>query len=123
MWLHNAIHQRTVSAYNEEDVERATGGLTQKSDTTTIELKILIVPTKNRFRQGKTGRFEERMIQFQISKSELIKKSFTITVGKTHLILNGEDYKVMQVQDGSLDPGLQLYDCLAKRMIPVNNLI
>jgi len=123
MWLHNAINLVAVSAYNEEDVVRATGGLTQKTDTATIVLKILIVPTKNRFKQGNTGRFEEKMIQFQVSKSELNKKSFTVTVGKTHIIRNGEDYKVMQVQDGSLDPGLQLYDCLAKRMIPVNNLI
>ncbi len=123
MWLHNAINLIKVSAYNEKDVVRETGGLTKKEDNTMIELKILIVPTKNRFRQGKTGRFEEKPLLFQVSKSELNKKNFTIENGKTHIIRNNEDYKVMQVQDASWDPGLQLYECLAKRMIPVGNLI
>ncbi|HEC39718.1 hypothetical protein LCGC14_1040530 [marine sediment metagenome] len=123
MWLHNAINLIKVNAYNEKDVVRDTGGITKKEDNTIIELKILIVPTINRFRQGETGRFEEKPLLFQVSKSELNKKSFTVKVGKTHIIRNNEDYKVMQVQDASWDPGLQLYECLAKRMIPVGNLI
>ncbi len=123
MWLHNALNLTKVNAYNEKDVVRDTGGLTKKEDNTTIELRILIVPTKNRFRQGETGRFEEKLILFQVSKSELNKKSFTMKVGKSHIIRNNEDYKVMQVEDASWDPGLQLYECLAKRMIPVGNLI
>ena len=123
MWLHNAINLIKVNAYNEKDVVRDTGGITKREDNTIIELKILIVPTINRFRQGERGRFEERPLLFQVSKSELNKKSFTLEVGKTHIIRNNEDYKVMQVQDASWDPGLQLYECLAKRMIPVSNLI
>ncbi len=123
MWLHNALNLTKVSAYNEKDVVRDTGGITKKEDNTIIELKILIVPTINRFRQAETGRFEEKLILFQVSKSELNKKSFSISVGKTHIIKNGEDFKVMQVEDSSWDPGLQLYECLAKRMIPVGNLI
>ncbi|KKN01480.1 hypothetical protein LCGC14_1127320 [marine sediment metagenome] len=123
MWLHNALNLTKVSAYNEKDVVRDTGGITKKEDNTIIELKILIVPTINRFRQAETGRFEEKLILFQVSKSELNKKSFSISVGKTHIIKNGEDFKVMQVEDASWDPGLQLYECLAKRMIPVGNLI
>ena len=123
MWLHNAINLTKVSAYNEKDVVRNTGGVTKKEDNSIIELKILIVPTVNRFRQGETGRFEEQLISFQVSKSELNKKSFSISVGKTHIIKSGLDYKVMQVQDSSWDPGLQLYRCVAKRMMPVENLI
>ncbi len=123
MWLHNALNLIKVNAYNEKDVVRDTGGVTKKEDNTIIELKILIVPTVNRFRQGETGRFEEQLIHFQVSKSELNKKSFTVSVGKTHIIKDGLDYKVMQVQDASWDPGIQLYDCLCKRMIPVGNLI
>ncbi len=123
MWLHNALNLTKVNAYNEKDVVRDTGGLTKKEDNTTIELKILIVPTKNRFRQGETGRFEEQLINFQVSKNELRKKDFEMLVGKTHIIRGGLDYKVMMVEDFSWDPGLQLYRCLAKRMIPVGNLI
>ncbi len=123
MWLHNAINLTKVNAYNEKDVVRDTGGVTKKEDNTTIELKILIVPTINRFRQGETGRFEEQLINFQVSKSELTKKSFSMLVGKTHIIKGGLDYKVMQVEDASWDPGLQLYRCVAKRMIPVGALV
>ncbi len=123
MWLHNNLNLTKVNAYNEKDVVRDTGGLTKKEDNTIIELKILIIPTINRFRQSDTGRFEEKPLLFQVSKSELNKKSFTISVGKTHIIKGGLDFKVMQVEDASWDPGLQLYECLAKRMIPVDNLI
>lgn len=123
MWLHNAINLTKVNAYNEKDVVRDTGGITKREDNDIIELKILIIPTFNRFRQGEKGRFEEMPLRFQVSKSELKKKNFTIKVGKTHIIKNGLDFKVQQVQDASWDPGLQLYRCLAKRMIPVGNLI
>jgi len=139
MWLHNAINLTKVNAYNEKDVVRDTGGITKREDNAVIELKILIVPTKNRFRQGETGRFEEQTINFQVSKSELKEKgyyndekppvwvktrdAFNLLLGKTHIIRGGLDYKVMMVEDFSWDPGLQLYRCLAKRMIPVGNLI
>ena len=123
MWLHNAINLTKVNAYNEKDVVRNTGGITKKEDNDVIELKILIIPTINRFRQSETGRFEEQLIRFQVSKSELNKKSFTLRVGKSHIIQNDLDFKVMQVENASWDPGLQLYECLAKRMIPVGNLI
>ena len=123
MWLHNAINLTKVNAYNEKDVVRDSGGVTKKEDNNIIELKILIVPTTNRFRQGERGRFEEQLINFQVSKSELNKKNFEILVGKTHIIRGGLDYKVMQVEDASWDSGLQLYKCLAKRMIPVSGLI
>ena len=123
MWLHNAINLTKVNAYNEKDVVRDTGGITKREDNAVIELKILIIPTINRFRQGETGRFEEKPLRFQVSKSELNKKSLTLKVGKTHIIKGGLDFKVMQVEDASWDPGLQLYECLAKRMIPVGNLV
>ena len=123
MWLHNAIHTVKVQAYNEKAVVRDTGGLTKKEDNTTIELKILIKPIASRFRQGETGRFEEQQIRFQVSKSELNKKSFTIEIGKTHIIRNNIDYRVVQVKDASYMNGIQLYDCLGKRMMPVSNLI
>lgn len=123
MWLHNAINLTKVNAYNEKDVVRDTGGITKKEDNTIIELKILLVPTKFIFRQGETGRFEEQPLSFQVSKSELNKKGLTMLVGKTHIIRNGLDYKVMSVEDYSWDPGLQLYRCVAKRMIPVGKLV
>ena len=123
MWLHNAINLIKVNAYNEKDVVRDTGGITKKEDNAIIELKILLVPTKSRFRQGETGRFEEQLINFQVSKSELRKKNLDMLVGKTHIIMGGLDYKVMMVEDYSYDPGLQLYRCLAKRMIPVGKLL
>ena len=123
MWLHNAINLTKVNAYNEKDIIRDTGGIIKKEANDVIELKILIIPTINRFRQGETGRFEEQLIRFQVSKSELNKKSFTLRVGKSHIIQNDLDFKVMQVENASWDPGLQLYECLAKRMIPVGNLI
>ena len=123
MWLHNAINLTKVNAYNEKDIVRDTGGIIKKEANDVIELKILIIPTINRFRQGETGRFEEQLIRFQVSKSELNKKSFTLRVGKSHIIQNDLDFKVMQVENASWDPGLQLYECLAKRMIPVGNLI
>lgn len=123
MWLHNNLNLTTVNAYNEKEPVRDTGGITIKEDYDTIELKILIVPIIKRFRQGEKGRFEEQLINFQVSKSELTKKSFDMLVGKSHIIHGGIDHKVMNVQDFSWDPGLQLYRCVAKRMMPVGNLI
>ncbi len=123
MWLHNNLNTTKVQAYNEKAIVRDTGGLTKKEDYDAIELKILIKPIAGRFRQGETGRFHEQTIEFQVSNSELNKKDFTIEIGKTHIIKNGVDYKVVVVRDASHMKGIQLYDCLAKRTMPVDNLI
>ena len=123
MWLHNAIHTIKVQAYNEKAIVRNTGGLTKREDYDTIDLRILIIPRFGRFRQNKKGRFEEMELHFHVSKSELNKKSFSIEMGKTHIIVNNINYKVVRVEDGSFMPGLQLYNCFAKRIMPVEKLI
>lgn len=123
MWLDNNETAIKVQAYNEKTIIRGTGGLTIKEDYDEITLKVTPVPEKGRFRQLETGRFWEDIFHFQVSKSELNKKSFTILEGKTHIIFNGNDYRVVVVQDGSYMPRLQLYDCIAKRMIPFNDLV
>ena len=123
MFLHNAIHTTKVQAYNEKAIVRSTGGLTKREDYDTLDLRIIIIPRFGRFRQNKKGRFEEMELHFQVSKSELNKKSFSIEMGKTHIIVNNIDYKVVRVEDGSFMPGLQLYNCFAKRIMPVERLI
>lgn len=122
MWLHNEIHTVKVQAYNEKAITRRTGGLSKREDYDTIDLKILIIPRFGRFTQKKAGRFEEMELHFQVSKSELNKKEFTIRMGTTHIIVNNIDYKVVRMEDGSFMPGLQLYNCFAKRTMPVENL-
>ena len=122
MWLHNEIHTTKVQAYNEKAITRRTGGLSKREDYDTIDLKILIIPRFGRFTQKKAGRFEEMELHFQVSKSELNKRDFTIGMGTTHIIVNNIDYKVIRVEDGSFMPGLQLYNCFAKRIMPVENL-
>lgn len=117
MWLHNAIHAIKVQAYNEKTIVRNTGGLTKREDYDTLDLRILIIPRFGRFRQNKKGRFEEMELHFHVSKSELKEKievkddegivireardAFTIEMGKTHIIVNNIDYKVIRVEDGS----------------------
>lgn len=123
MWLNNNIHLTTVQAYNEKPIVRDTGGLTKKEDYDQINLRVLLVPMPGRFRQLETGRFWEDILRFQVSKSELNKKSFTILNGKTHIIQNGNDFRVVIVQDASNMPHTQLIDCIAKRMIPVEDLV
>jgi hypothetical protein len=123
MWLHNNLNTIKVQAYNEKVVIRNTGGLTKREDYDTINLKILIIPEFGRYRQKETGRFEELILHFQVSKSELNKKNFDIKMGKTHIIWNDINYKVIRIQDASFMPGVQLYDCFAKRIMPVENLI
>lgn len=123
MWLHNRITSIKVQAYNEKPIVRGTGGLTIKEDYDVIELKVTPIPEKGRFRQLETGRFWEDPFHFQVSASELRKKDFNILNGKTHIILNGNDFRVVVVQDASFMKRLQLYDCLAMRMIPVEDLI
>lgn len=123
MWLHNNLNTTKVQAYNEKTIVRGTGGLTKREDYDTIYLKILIIPEFGRFRQSKTGRFEELILHFQVSKSEVNKKNFSIEMGKTHVIFNSIDYKVVRVQDASFMSGVQLYDCFAKRIMPVEKLI
>ncbi len=123
MWLQNNITAITVQAYNEKPIVRGTGGLTIKEDYDEITLRVTPIPEKGRFRQLETGRFWEDQFHFQVSKSELNKKSFTILSGKTHIVYNGNDYRVVVVQDASYMPRLQLYDCTAMRMIPVNELV
>ena len=123
MWLHNDLTAITVQAYNEKPIVRDTGGLTKKEDYDTINLRVTPIPEKGRFRQLETGRFWEEIFHFQVSTSELNKKSFSILSGKTHIIVNENDYRVVIVQDASFMPRLQLYDCIAKRMIPVDNLL
>jgi len=137
--LHNEIHTTKVQAYNEKAVTRRTGGLTKREDHDTLDLKILIIPRFGRFTQKKAGRFEEMELHFQVSKSELKEKievkdedevvireardAFSIIMGKTHIIVNNIDYRVVRVEDGSFMPGLQLYNCFAKRIMPVENLV
>ena len=139
MFLHNEIHTNKVQAYNEKAIVRNTGGLTKREDYDTIDLRILIIPRFGRFRQNKKGRFEEMELHFQVSKSELKEKieikdgegivireardAFTIEMGKTHIIVNDINYRVVRVEDGSFMPGLQLYNCFAKRIMPVGKLI
>ena len=123
MWLQNNITAIIVKAYNEKTIVRDTGGLTKKEDYDQINLKVTPIPEKGRFRQLETGRFWEDIFHFQVSKSELNKKSFAILNGKTHVIVNGNDFRVVYVQDASYMPRLQLYDCIAKRMIPVDELV
>ena len=123
MWLHNNLNTTKVQAYNEKPVLRSPGGLTKREDYDTLYLRILIIPEFGRFRQRKEGRFEELVLHFQVSKSELNKKNFTIEIGKTHIIFNNIDYKVIRVQDASYMSGVQLYDCFGKRVMSVENLI
>jgi len=123
MWLHNNVHLITIQAYNEKAIVRDTGGLTKKEDYDIIDLRVTPIPEKGRFRQLETGRFWEDILHFQVSKSELDKKSFSIQNGKTHVIQNGNDFRVVIVRDASFMPQLQLYDCIAKRMIPVDDLV
>jgi len=133
MWLQNNITAITVQAYNEKTIVRDTGGLTKKEDYETINLKVTPIPEKGRFRQLETGRFWEDIFHFQVSTSELkekkdaegivIRTAFSILSGKTHVIVNGNDYRVVIVQDASYMPRLQLYDCIAKRMLPVDDLV
>lgn len=123
MWLHNNIHLTTVQAYNEKAIVRDTGGLTKKEDYDQINLKVCIIPERGRFRQLETGRFWEDVIHFQVSKSELNKKNFTILNGKTHIVQDGNDFRVVFVQDASWMKQVQLIDCIAKRMIPVEDLV
>jgi len=123
MWLHNTLTAIQVQAYNEKAIVRDTGGLTKKEDYDIINLRVTPIPEKGRFRQLETGRFWEEMFHFQVSTSELNKKDFTILNGKTHIIYNGNDYRVVVVQDASFMSRLQLYDCIAMRMIPVEDLV
>lgn len=122
MWRHNALTMVEVQAYNEKPIVRDTGGITKKEDYDAINLKVTPIPEKGRFRQLETGRFWEETFHFQVSKSELNKRDFTILNGLTHIIYNGNDYRVVVVQDALSMPRLQLMDCIAMRMIPVENL-
>ena len=123
MWLQNNLTAITVQAYNEKDIVRGEGGLTYKEDNDEVDLRVTPIPEKGRFRQRETGRFWEDIFHFQVSTNELNKKSFTILSGRTHIIYNGNDYRVVVVQDASYMPRLQLYDCICKRMIPVDDLV
>ena len=139
MWLQNNITAIIVQVYNEKPIIRTTGGLTKKEDYDTINLKVTPIPEKGRFRQLETGRFWEDIFHFQVSVHELkaieevkddegivireSRVSFSIQNGKTHVIVNGNDFRVVYVQDASYMSRLQLYDCIDKRMIPVDELV
>lgn len=123
MWRHNELTAIEVQAYNEKPIVRDTGGLTIKEKYDKITLRVTPIPEKGRFRQLETGRFWEDQFHFQVSTHELNEKNFSILNGKTHIIYNGSDYRVVIVQDASFMPRLQLYDCIAMRMIPVEDLV
>ena len=123
MWLHNNLTAIQVQAYNEKPIIRDTGGLTKKEDYDIVTLRVTPIPEKGRFRQLETGRFWEEPFHFQVSTHELNKSNFSILNGKTHIIHNGNDYRVIIVEDASFMSRLQLYDCTAMRMIPVEDLV
>ena len=123
MWLHNNLTAIEVQAYNEKEIVRGIGGLTHKEDNDEVTLRVTPIPEKGRFRQLETGRFWEDIFHFQVSTHELSLKSFSILNGKTHIVYNGNDYRVVIVQDASYMPRLQLYDCIAMRKIPVDDLV
>jgi hypothetical protein len=123
MWLLNELKISKVQAYNEKDIVRGDGGLVEIDVNDTVELRITIIPMYNRFRQTDMGRFNEMPLHFQISKSELSKKDFTLILGKTHIIKDGSIYRLTQIQDASYVSTKQLYDCLAIRKIPVESAV
>jgi len=121
MWLANRYNHITVSAYN-ETITRGIGGNEKVTIGSSVSLNTLLVPMVKNIRYKDSGRFIEEYIILQVSKEELSNKSFTVSVGNTHVIYNGNDYKVASVLDGSFMNMVQLYQLTCTRKIPVSDL-
>lgn len=120
MFLHNRLHEVIVEAYN-ESVERATGGITQKTKGTSINLYVLWLPPKARFNYKDQGTYISETVNIQVSCKELQDKSFTITVGNTHIVKDGNDYRVVGQYDASY-MNIQLKQYTLIRKIPKRGL-
>jgi len=121
MWMHNRIHTIPIEVYNQSERIRGTGGIAQITESEHITLRVTWIPPINRFRQVEQGNFIEEKIVFQVSISELRKKSFTLIVGRTHIIKDGNNYRLSFIEDGSYMNTLQSRECVAIRKIPVED--
>jgi len=121
MWLANRYHHVTIQAYN-ETIARGTGGLEVITKGTEVSLNMLLVPTSKTKRYRDFGTFVEEYIILQVSKEELSNNSFNVSVGNTHIIYSGNDYRVASILDGSFMNMLQLQQLTCVRKIPVSDL-
>jgi len=118
----NRRHEVEVTAYNEGTPTRLEGGIVSRVKGTEVTLSVLIMHIPNeRETRNETGmRFKEDGFQFQISDAELTNKNFEIITGRTHIIRNGYNYRVVNVKDYRQYKFTQAMQCLAVRSIPID---
>lgn len=116
-WTCNKWHLTTVTMYNESDPVEADSGLVTRTKGTETSLKIILLKQGDMMFYDGNGRFVEHGIVFQISKKELDDNSFTMTTGKTFLILGSDIYRIMSIMDYSNVKQTLLMQCKAVRII------
>lgn len=116
-WVANRWHLTTVTMYNESDPIMADSGLISRSKGTDVSLKITLLRLGDMMFYGEHGRFVEHGVVFQISKKELDDNSFTITSGKTFVVIGGDTYRIMSVMDYTSTKHTLLIQCKAVRII------
>lgn len=119
--MRNRQYERTVQVYNESTV-RGTGGVVNKSKTTPIDLCVLWLPPKKKYRHTDRGTFTIENFIIQVSSEELNNKNFSMEIGNTHIIKDGYDYRVISIRDVSFMNRIQLIECDLLRKIPMRNL-
>lgn len=113
-------HETTVTAYNEGEAVRKEGGIVERTRSEEISLKIVKFHESSVERRTNNGmRYVEDRFGFQVRKSELDSKNFQLMEGRTHFIINGNEYRVMKVIDYSDYPLTKSIEGVAVRKINV----
>lgn len=118
----NRRHEIDVTAYNDTDPVREYGGIISKTRSASVTLRILYmhIPNTVEIRKDNGQRFIQDGFEFQVSDEEETEKSFTVIAGRTHIIRNGNTYKVVEVKDYTMYRHVMAKQCLAIRLIPID---
>lgn len=98
MWKMSKNFEETVTVVNEQPPTRGSGGIAIITTPATQEIKMVMLPDMNVFREPrKEGQYNYERLFAQVSKDEIDKVE--MIPGKTKVVWNGLTYKVVNIID------------------------
>jgi hypothetical protein len=119
-WRMNKYHEVTVKMYNELDPITLEGGISLRGKSDDVTLYGFVIKTGSMFFYNNDGRFASDGLIIQFSRQELEKNDFEIIPGKTHIILESNEYRVAEMEDYSMYKFTQLIECRCVKMLHVD---
>jgi len=116
MWKTQKRFEETVTVVNESIPSLASGGIAVITDSSSVSMKMVILPDESKFREPrKEGQYQYERLFAHVRKTEMLKAD--IIPGKTKVIWNGETYKVFSKLDYTTKPKFRIAEIEMRRRI------